>query len=597
MTKKKILPQQSSLSVDKSCTPYTPDTQTDMYKNIDRLAHGILAQLTFGISPSSLSMAYWDWFAHLSNSPGKKMELFHDAINTTIRYTIAASDALTNPEKDCPYAPIPTDHRFKDPQWQDLPFRLYYQGFLLTQSWWHNATTNIDGVSGHHADVVSFITRQLLDMIAPSNFIATNPLVRDKTLDCGGMNLIQGLSNAIEDIHRALIRARPVGTENYQPGVTVAITPGQVIYRNDLIELIQYTPTTQKVYSEPILIVPAWIMKYYVLDLSPKNSLVSYLVNQGHTVFMISWRNPDSKDRDLDLNDYLNIGILTAIKVIEKIVPDTKINAMGYCIGGTLLAIAAAYLARESLGSLNSLTFLATQTDFSEAGELSIFIDESQVHFLDDLMWTQGYLDARQMAGIFQILKSNDLIWSKLIHHYLNGERPPISDLMAWSTDATRMPYRMHIDYLRELFLNNNLFQGHYLVKDKPVVLSDIDIPIFSVGTETDHVAPWHSVYKLNMITDSQTTFILTSGGHNAGIVNVPQETKHHYRKGVFGKKYTDPGTWFAVAEIHQGSWWEEWVKWLEEQNTREKIAPPPMGCPEKGYAPIIPAPGSYVLG
>lgn len=597
MTKKKILPQQSSSSADKPCTPYSPDTQTDMYKNIDRLAHGVLARLTFGISPSSLSMAYWDWFAHLSNSPGKKMELFHDAINTTIRYTIAASDAITNPEKDCPYAPIPKDHRFKDPQWQDLPFRLYYQGFLLTQSWWQNATTNIDGVSGHHADVVSFVTRQLLDMIAPSNFMTTNPLVLDKTLDCGGTNLIQGLSNAVEDIHRALIGARPVGTENYQPGVTVAITPGQVIYRNDLIELIQYTPTTQKVHSEPILIAPAWIMKYYVLDLSPKNSLVSYLVNQGHTVFMISWRNPDSKDRDLKLNDYLELGILSALRVIREIIPDTRINAMGYCIGGTLLAIAAAYLARESLGSLNSLTFLATQTDFSEAGELSIFIDESQVHFLDDLMWTQGYLDARQMAGIFQILKSNDLIWSKLIHHYLNGERPPMSDLMAWSTDATRMPYRMHIEYLRELFLNNNLFEGHYLVKDKPVVLFDIDIPIFSVGTETDHVAPWHSVYKLNMITDSQTTFILTSGGHNAGIVNVPKETIHHYRKGVFGKKYTDPDTWFAQAEIHQGSWWEEWVKWLEEQNTRKKIAPPPMGCPEKGHAPIMPAPGSYVLG
>lgn len=338
-------------------------------------------------------------------------------------------------------------------------------------------------------------------------------------------------------------------------------------------------------------------MKYYVLDLSPHNSLVKYLVDQGHTVFMISWRNPDSRDRDLGMDDYLNLGILSALTVIEDIIPNHKVNAMGYCIGGTLLAITAAYLARKNQGNLNSLTFLATQTDFSEAGELSIFIDDSQVHFLDDYMWAQGYLNTREMAGIFQILKSNDLIWSKLIHNYLSGERPPISDLMAWSTDATRMPYRMHIEYLKELFLNNTLFEGKYIIEGLPVVLMDINVPIFSVGTETDHVAPWHSVYKLNMITHSETTFILTSGGHNAGIINEPGHTPHHYRKGVFRKKYTDPDTWFAQTAVQEGSWWLEWIDWLEERDQAQRVPPPSMGCPDKGHHPLMPAPGSYVLG
>lgn len=599
MTKKKPysrisrIPSQSS---SKECALGT-SPKTDLYRNIDRLAHGIMARMTYGISPSSLSMAYWDWITHLNYSPGKKMELLHDFLNTSVRYTISASEAITTPEKECPYAPIPNDHRFQNSKWKDLPFRLYYQAFLLTEGWWQNATTNVDGVSGHHEQVVSFVTRQLLDMVAPSNFILTNPVVLHKTKECGGRNLVKGLKNAIEDIHHTLINARPIGTEAYQPGVTVAITPGQVIYRNELIELIQYRPTTELVHAEPILIIPAWIMKYYILDLSPHNSLVKYLIDQGHTVFMISWRNPDNRDRNLGMDDYLNLGILSAIKVIEDIIPDQKINAMGYCIGGTLLAIAAAYLARKDRGHLNSLTFLATQTDFSEAGELSIFIDDSQVHFLDDFMWAQGYLDARQMAGIFQILKSNDLIWSKLIHHYLSGERPPVSDLMAWSTDATRMPYRMHIEYLKELFLNNNLFEGNYIVEGVPVVLTDIDVPIFSVGTETDHVAPWHSVYKLNMVTNSETTFILTSGGHNAGIVNEPGHTKHHYRKGVFGTKYTDPDTWFNQAEILEGSWWLEWATWLRERDQREKVPPPPMGCLAKGHVPLMPAPGNYVLG
>ncbi|TPW00334.1 MAG: Poly-beta-hydroxybutyrate polymerase [Beijerinckiaceae bacterium] len=292
------------------------------------------------------------------------------------------------------------------------------------------------------------------------------------------------------DWERAIGGGPPVGAGAFQPGERLAITKGEVVYRNRLIELIQYAPTTREVCAEPLLIVPAWIMKYYILDLSPGNSLVKYLVDSGHTVFMVSWHNPSAEDRDLGLNDYLRLGILDALNVIRAIVPECKVNAVGYCLGGTLLSIAAAYLAREENFILNSITLLAAQTDFTEAGELTLFIDDSQLNFLEDIMWEQGYLDIRRMAGAFQLLRSSDLIWSRVVHDYLMGQRSPMIDLMAWNADATRMPSRMHSEYLRLLFLHNDLFEGRYQVDGRPIVLGEIRVPIFAVSTERDHVAP-----------------------------------------------------------------------------------------------------------
>jgi polyhydroxyalkanoate synthase len=361
--------------------------------------------------------------------------------------------------------------------------------------------------------------------------------------------------------------------------------------------LIQYSPTTAKVKAEPVLIVPAWIMKYYILDLSPGNSLVRYLVDRGHTVFMISWHNPNADDRNLSMDDYLNLGVLDALKVVQAIVPGYQVDTVGYCLGGTILAIAAAYLAREADPVIHSITLLAAQTDFTEAGELQLFIDNSQLSYLEDTMWDQGYLDTRQMAGAFQLLRSYDLIWSQLVQEYLLGRRAPMIDLMAWNADSTRMPYRMHSEYLRSLFLNNDLFEGRYKIAGRPVVLGDIRAPMFVVATEKDHVAPWRSVYKIKLATDADMVFVLTSGGHNAGIVSEPGHPRRHFRYDAANRqeKYVDPETWLAAASAREGSWWPVWVDWLDS-HANAQSAPPSLDATDKGYPPLGAAPGSYVL-
>jgi polyhydroxyalkanoate synthase len=459
------------------------------------------------------------------------------------------------------------------------------------------ATTDVRGVSKHHQNVVSFGARQVLDMLAPSNNPITNPEVVQQTFREGGMNFWRGTQNFIEDWHRAISGQKPVGAEAFEIGRNIAVTPGQVVYRNRLIELIQYAPATDEVRPEPVLIVPAWIMKYYILDLSPRNSLVKYLVDQGFTVFMISWKNPGSEDRELGMADYLTLGVRAALDAVGSITRCEKVHAAGYCLGGTLLSIAAAAMARDGDDRLKSVTLFAAQTDFTEAGELMLFIDESQVSFLEDMMWEQGCLDTKQMAGTFQMLRSNDLIWSRVIHEFLMGERAPMIDLMAWNADATRMPYRMHTEYLRRLFLDNDLVEGRYGVDGKPVALTDIRAPVFAVGTEWDHVAPWHSVHKIHLLTDTDVSFVLTSGGHNAGIVSEPGHAGRHYR--VMTKRaddrYADPDTWAAIAARRAGSWWPEWIAWLAKHSGGAR-PPPAMGSADGGYAPLCTAPGTYVL-
>jgi polyhydroxyalkanoate synthase len=566
---------------------------------VDRSLHYSMSRLTLGLSPMALAETYFDWLVHLSLSPGKQLQLWHKGVRKSARLSSHLVHCMTRVGEHIEpcICPLPQDKRFQSAEWHKRPFNLIHQSFLLQQQWWHNATTGVRGVSPQHERALEFASRQALDVFSPSNFLLTNPDVLKKTQTEGGQNLLRGFWNFIEDWERFANGRPPVGTEKFKVGKDIAATPGKVVYRNRLMELIQYEPTTAQVRPQPVLIVPAWIMKYYILDLSAKNSLVRYLVGQGFTVFMISWKNPGMDERDLGIEDYHALGPMAALDTIGRIVPDQPVHGVGYFLGGTLLAASAAAMARDGARRLKTLSLLAAQTDFSEAGELTLFISESQVAYLEDIMWEQGYLDAGQMAGAFRVLRSNDLIWSRVVRDYLMGDRQPISDMMAWNADATRMPYRMHSEYLRKLFLNNDLAEGRFELAGRPVALSDIRTPIFAVGTETDHVAPWRSVYKLNLTMDTEMTFLLTSGGHNTGIVSEPGHANRHYRvtTRLDADRHVDPQTWVNETSVKEGSWWPEWVRWLESRSGQPS-ALPTMGAPHRELEPLADAPGTYVL-
>ena len=591
------LPTATSASTSSLDIP-TKLLSTRLADEIDRAIHASMGRCTAGLSPEGLAMAYLDWLVHLSMAPGKRARLIEKALRKAVRLNVYISRCMAGVSTEPCIEPLPQDRRFQHPGWQQWPFNVFYQSFLLHQQWWYNATTAVRGVSKQHENIVEFTTRQMLDVFSPSNFAWTNPEVLQTTITEGGLNLVRGWQHLFEDWERVVSGKPPVGSEDFKVGERVAATPGKVVYRNQLIELNQYEPTTDKVHAEPILIVPAWIMKYYILDLSPNNSMIKYLVDQGHTVFTISWRNPTEEDRNLGMEDYRRLGVMAALNAVSAIVPQRKAHCVGYCLGGTLLTIAAAVMARDRDDRIKTITLLAAQTDFVEAGELMLFINQSQLMLLEDIMWDQGYLDARQMSGTFQILRSNDLIWSLLVQDYLLGRRRPMIDLLAWNADSTRMPYRMHSQYLRRLFLENQLASGRYMVEGRAIAISDIRVPIFCVGATKDHVAPWKSVYKINLLADAdEVTFLLASGGHNAGIVSEPGRPNRSYRVSTRreGERYVDPDTWLAHTSEQQGSWWSAWHEWLV--NRSDNHVPPPMiGAPDKGYVPLCNAPGTYVL-
>lgn len=562
----------------------------------DRLLHAGMGKVS-GLSPASLGLAYADWLAHLAMAPGRQAELARSAWDKAVQLaSFIRCEALGHEHGECCVEPLPQDRRFVDEEWKKWPYSLYRQTFLQTERWWQEAA-EVRGMTRHHKAVRPFMARQILDMWSPLNFPLTNPRVMKETMEQHGFNFFKGMQNLIDDWSRLATGAQAAGIEKYKVGENIAVTKGKVIYQNRLIELIQYAPATADVYAEPILIVPAWIMKYYILDLSPENSLVKYLVDQGHTVFMISWKNPGPEDRDLGFEDYLNLGVMEALKAIRTIVPESKVHAAGYCLGGTLLAIAAAAMAHDGQDMLETLTMFTAQVDFEEAGELLMFTDESQLSYLEDIMWEKGYLDSKHMAGTFQMLRSRDLVWSRIVEEYMLGERRLPNDLMAWNADATRMPFKMHSQYLRSLFLNNDLSEGRFMIGGKPVALSDIRVPLFAVSTQRDHVSPWQSVYKIHLYTDTDVTFVLASGGHNAGIVSEPGHEGRTYQIAARkdSENYIRPDDWCAHAAVHEGSWWPEWQKWLTGRSDG-KTKPPATGAPGKGYRILRDAPGEYVM-
>jgi polyhydroxyalkanoate synthase len=558
-----------------------------------------LARLAHGISPVSVALAYADWLAHLMVSPSKQADMAASALRKSLLgLQYAAPYAL---QGECAYCvePRPQDKRFSPREWHSPPYSNMAQSFLLQDEWWTEAMTGIRGVSRHHEDVVAFTMRQWVDMWSPSNFVLSNPQVIMETLKTGGANLANGFANWQRDAVAVLSDARPRGVENFQLGETVAVTPGKVVFRNRLIELIQYEPATPMVHAEPVLIVPSWIMKYYILDLTPDDSLVKFLVDQGHTVYMVSWKNPGSEDRDLGLTDYVELGVMAALKAVHILQPDVGIHAMGYCLGGTLLAIAAAALGAKPGSPLKTVSLLAAQTDFHEPGELGLFIDESQIAFLEDLMSARGYLDGRQMAGAFALINSKDLVWSKLVHEYLMGAHTPMTALRAWNADATRMPARMHSEYLRQLYLRNDLSEGRFRLGAHTVMLEDLTVPLFVVATERDHVSPWTSVYKIHRLAHAPVTFVLSSGGHNVGIVNPPSgplahpQASYRFASHLSSKAPADPLEWLEAAQPVQGSWWTCWHEWLVTHSTAQVKAVPVVAPALAG--PPVNAPGSYV--
>jgi polyhydroxyalkanoate synthase len=578
-----------------SLTAALPADDVPALRDWDRRLRGRMAMLTGGQSPWAAIQALQDWGFHLATSPGRQIELWQIALRTAMSLSQCAASGTAG---DWAFKPTPMDRRFRNEAWRRAPFNLFEQIQLAMEAQWRAATHDLRGAEEHHLRRVEFLGQFVLNALAPVNCPWTNPEIIDAAMASGGQNFAKGGALFGEDVSRLNKGGKLTGLDQFRVGQTMAVTPGQVIFRNNLMELIQYAPTTAAVHREPILIVPAWIMKYYILDLSPESSLVRHLVGQGYTVFIVSWRNPGAEDRDTSLEDYRRNGIEAALDAVAKVVPGEKVHAVGYCLGGTMLAITAADMDRDNNDRLASLSLLAAQTDFEEAGELMLFIDESQLSLLEDMMLVQGYLDARQMAGAFYALRTNEMLWSQIVERYLIASPRPLTELDAWLADSTRMPALMHSQYLRQLFLQNSFSHGRYEVDSQAVALKDIRTPVFALGAERDHIAPWRSVYKIELYSSADTTFILTGGGHNTSVVSPPSKPGAYYRvRASKGRAaYLEPDIWMASATREDGSWWPAWVDWLKRLTSPGKVAPPQMGAPDQGLNPIIAAPGRYVM-
>jgi len=579
--------------MNRTATERHQETATE---RLDRELHAAALPLTGGLSPVSLSLAFADWAWHLGVSPGRQMDLAALALQLG-QDTLRGEDLLPAGADD-------DDPRFRHEAWAAWPFNVMRSGFRNVETWWREAA-RLPGMTRHHADMTDFFARQALGLLTPANWLPTNPVVLHENAKAFGGPLLRGLGNWMEDLSADPAAVQAAQREaHFKVGRDVAATPGKVVLRNRLIELIRYDAQTKTVHPEPVFIVPSWINKYYILDLSRHNSMVRFLVEQGHTVYMLSWLNPDAADHELTMDDYLRLGLFDALARIAELSPKpTPVHAVGYCLGGTLLAIAAAALGGDGvvpdagrLAPLKTVTLLAAQTDFSEPGELGLFIDESQVAYLREIMREKGYLTGGQMGGSFQFLHSRDLVWTRQMREYLMGEREQPSDLMAWNTDRTRMPARMHNEYLTSLYLHNAVATGSYRIggrHGRVVALADLRLPMFVVGTTRDHVSPWRSVYKLHLLSEAEITFALATGGHNAGIISEPGHAHRSYQiatRSAHGP-WIDPQDYERMAQHHDGSWWLAWQQWLAAHSSAKHVARPlPSG------AALGDAPGEYVL-
>jgi len=508
--------------------------------------------------------------------------------STTRRMMGQDSDPVIQPDR--------SDKRFQDEAWtENAVFDYIKQSYLLTARWMQGAVKEVDGLDDQTAKKVDFYTRQFADAMAPSNFLMTNPAAIRETLDSRGENLVKGLENLLGDLEKGKgqLKISMTDADAFEVGGNIATTPGAVVYQNELMQLLQYTPTTEKVYSTPLLIIPPWINKFYILDLKAKNSFIKWATDQGLTVFVVSWVNPDASLADKTFEDYMMEGTLDAINKVCELTGEEKLNIIGYCLGGTLTASTLSYMKAKGIDKVKSATYFTTMLDFSEAGELSVFIDEEQLEALEERMNERGYLEGSEMATTFNMLRANDLIWSFVVNNYLMGKDPFPFDLLYWNSDSTRMPAAMHSFYLRKMYLENKLIEpGGITLCGTPIDLTSIDVPTCMLSTREDHIAPWKSTYAAVNTFSGPVTFILAASGHIAGVVNPPLPDKVKYSHWTNTKNPATPEEWFEGAKEAPGSWWPTWMKWLKK-SAGKKIDARPLGCGK--VEPLEDAPGSYV--
>ena len=554
------------------------------------------------LEPAVVSKAYQALWQQMLTDPKRLVEAQVSLWQDYAKLWENTARRMAGEDVEPAAAPAPGDRRFKDDAWSENPLYDHIkQSYLLASKFMLSTVRETEGLDAHTAHKVDFYTRQFIDALAPTNFAMTNPEVARRTVETGGENLVQGLSNMLEDLERGQgrLRVRMTDLEKFKLGENVAVTPGKVVFENDLMQLLQYVPTTETVRTRPLLIVPPWINKYYILDLRPKNSFIKWAVDQGHTVFVVSWVNPDERLAEKSMDDYLLEGPVAALDAIEQATGESRVNAIGYCLGGTLLAATLAYLkARDPSAAraadrrpvIESATFFTTMVDFEEPGELGVFIDEEQLSLVEESMEEKGYFDGAKMAEAFNLLRANDLIWSFVINNYLMGRDPFPFDLLYWNSDSTRMPRAMHSAYLRDMYQNNRLREpGGITLDGVPIDLAAIDVPVYILSTREDHIAPWRSTYAATGLYHGPVRFVLAMSGHIAGVVNPPSANKYGY---FTGELAATPDAWLDAAAAHDGSWWPDWDAWVSEHDGGE-AAPRKPG---DGALPVIEdAPGRYV--
>ena len=582
-----------------------PEEIAQTYAEVARRASSLIGehvqrQIQKGIQTPSdelgIAQAFMDMMARLLSNPYKlaqaQMSLVWDYFTlwqqSMLRFVGMQAAPVVVPSRG--------DKRFRDEEWQEhFMFDFVKQSYLITARHIHDTVNGVEGLDEQTAKKVDFYTRQYIDALSPSNFALTNPEVFRETVRSNGQNLIKGLNNLLRDIEDGdgNLRVRMTDTTAFELGKNVATTPGKVVFQTDMMQLIQYKPSTAKTFKRPVMIVPPWINKFYILDLREKNSFVKWLVDQGHTVFVISWVNPDAKLAEKPFASYMQEGIFAALDAIETQTGEKEVNAIGYCLGGTLLATTLAYLAAKKQKRIASATFLTTLTDFAEPGELGVFIDEDQVGNLERKMFKRGFLEGSEMAGTFNMLRANDLIWSFVVNNYLMGKDPFPFDLLYWNSDSTRLPAKMHSFYLRKMYMENKLVEpGGIEIDGVPIDLTKIKVPCFFISTIEDHIAPWKSTYMGAARLTAPVRFILGGSGHIAGVVNPPAANKYGYWLSPASKLPGSSDEWFKSAVQHEGSWWVNWQEWVTAHDNAQTEARDPA----KGKLKALEeAPGSFV--